>query len=65
MPVFNAARIVVDCFHFPDKIGLDVTLEALRDGWRERTFTTDDPSRDATRGRVADVMRPGVVAITA
>ena len=32
VPVFNAARTVVDCFRFRNKTGLDVALEALRDG---------------------------------
>ena len=41
-PVFNPARIIVDCFRFRNKIGLDVALEALRDGWRERRFTMDE-----------------------
>ncbi len=30
--VFNAARTSVDCFRFRNKVGLDVTLEALRNG---------------------------------
>jgi len=65
VPVFSAARTVVDCFRFRNKIGLDVALEALRDGWTQRKFTLDDLWRHATRGRVANVMRPYVEAITA
>ena len=65
VPVFNAARTVVDCFRFRNKIGLDVALEALRDGWSRRKFTLDDLWRYATRGRVANVMRPYIEAITA
>jgi len=65
VPVFNAARTVVDCFRFRNKIGLDVALEALRDGWRQRKFTLDDLWRHATSGRVANVMRPYIEAITA
>ena len=65
VPVFNAARTVVDCFRFRNKIGLDVALEALRDGWSRRKFTLDDLWRHATRGRVANVMRPYIEAITA
>lgn len=65
VPVFNAARTVVDCFRFRNKIGLDVALEALRDGWRQRKFTMDDLWHHATRGRVANVMRPYIEAITA
>ncbi|MCK6421729.1 MAG: type IV toxin-antitoxin system AbiEi family antitoxin domain-containing protein [Aquabacterium sp.] len=65
VPVFTAARTVVDCFRFRNKIGLDVALEALRDGWSQRKFTLDDLWRHATRGRVANVMRPYIEAITA
>ena len=65
VPVFSAARTVVDCFRFRNKIGLDVALEALRDGWSQRKFTLDDLWRHATRGRVANVMRPYIEAITA
>ena len=65
VPVFNAARTVVDCFRFRNKIGLDVALEALRDGWTQRKFTLDDVWLHATRGRVANVMRPYIEAITA
>ncbi len=57
VPVFNAARTVVDCFRFRNKIGLDVALEALRDGWSQRKFTMNDLWRHATSGRVANVMR--------
>jgi len=65
VPVFNAARTVIDCFRFRNKIGLDVAIEALRDGWSQRKFTLDDLWRHATRGRVANVMRPYIEAITA
>ncbi|OGA98800.1 MAG: transcriptional regulator [Burkholderiales bacterium RIFCSPHIGHO2_12_FULL_69_20] len=64
VPVFNAARTVVDCFRFRNKIGLDVALEALREGWRLRKFALDDLWRQAQRGRVANVMRPYIEAIT-
>jgi predicted transcriptional regulator of viral defense system len=64
VPIFNAARTVVDCFRFRNKIGLDVALEALRDGWSQRKFTLDELWRHATRGRVANVMRPYIEAIT-
>lgn len=63
VPVFNAARTVVDCFRFRNKLGLDVALEALRDGWHQRKFTLDDLAHHATRGRVARVMQPYVQAV--
>ena len=65
VPVFNPARTVVDCFKSRNKIGLDVALEALRDGWRERRFTMDELWHHATRHRIANVMCPYIEAITA
>lgn len=65
VPVFSASRTVVDCFRFRNKIGLDVALEALRDGWSQRKFTLDRLWEHATRGRVANIMRPYIEAITA
>ena len=65
VPVFNPARTVVDCFRFRNKIGLDVALEALRDGWSKRKFKLDELWHHATRQRVATVMRPYIEAITA
>ncbi len=64
VPVFSAARTVVDCFRFRNKIGLDVALEALRNGWSQRKFTLDDLWRHATSGRATNVMRPYIEAIT-
>ena len=65
VPIFNPARTIVDCFRFRNKIGPDVALEALRDGWRERRFMMDELWHHATRQRVANVMRPYIEAITA
>jgi predicted transcriptional regulator of viral defense system len=56
--VYSVAKTVADCFRYRNKIGLDVALEALRDGWRERRFTLDEIWRYAEICRVANVMRP-------
>jgi predicted transcriptional regulator of viral defense system len=42
VPVFNAAKTITDCFKFRNKVGLEVALEALREGWRDRRVTMDD-----------------------
>eukprot|EP01037_Dinobryon_pediforme_P023259 gene23259-24648_t len=39
VPVFNPAKTIADCFKFRNKIGLDVALEALREGWHKRRPT--------------------------
>jgi len=63
--VFNAAKTVTDCFKFRNKIGLDVALEALREGWSKRKVTMDDLWRYAGINRVANVMRPYLESIAA
>lgn len=56
--VYSAAKTVVDCFRYRNKIGLDVTLEALREALRGRKCTIDELWRYAKSGRVANVIRP-------
>jgi predicted transcriptional regulator of viral defense system len=56
--VTDAARTVVDCFAYRNKIGLDVAIEALRDCWRQKKATMDDLHRAARTRRMANVMRP-------
>jgi predicted transcriptional regulator of viral defense system len=56
--VYCAAKTVADCFKYRNKIGLDVALEALREGWRERRFSVDELDRYADVCRVGGVMRP-------
>lgn len=63
--VFNPAKTIADCFKFRNKIGLDVALEALREGWHKRQVTMDELWHYATINRVANVMRPYLEALTA
>lgn len=65
VPVFSAAKTVVDAFRFRNKIGVDVAIEALRDGWSKRKFSIDELWRHAEAGRMTRVMRPYIEAITA
>ena len=65
VPVFNAAKTIADCFKFRNKSGLDVALEALREGWNKRKVTMDDLWRYAAVNRVANVMRPHLESIAA
>ena len=62
--VYGPAKTVADCFKYRNKIGIDVALEALREGWRERRFTMDDLWRFAKICRVANVMRPYLEGLT-
>ena len=58
VPVFNAAKTIADCFKYRNKIGIDVALEALRDGWEQRKVSMDELSYYANIDRVSTVMRP-------
>lgn len=63
--VYEVAKTIADCFKFRNKIGLDVALEALREGWRDRRFTMDALDRYAGICRVRNVMRPYLEALVA
>lgn len=65
VPVFNAAKTVADCFKYRNKIGQDVALEALRDGWAQRRLTMDTLWHYAAVNRVANVMRPYLESVAA
>jgi len=56
--VFSPAKTIVDCFKYRNKLGLDVALEALREGWRARKFTMDELYRYADICRVRKIMQP-------
>lgn len=56
--VYSAAKTVADCFKFRNKIGLDVALEALREGVRLKRFTIPELDAAAVACRVSNVMRP-------
>ena len=40
--IYSPAKTIVDCFKFRNKVGQDVVLEALREGWRARKVTMKD-----------------------
>jgi predicted transcriptional regulator of viral defense system len=65
VPVFNPAKTVADCFKHRNKIGIDVAIEALRDGWTQRKLTMDAIWHYASIDRVANVMRPYLESVSA
>lgn len=62
--VFSPAKTVADCFKYRNKIGLDVALEALREGMRERRFAMDELWHFAKICRVSVVIRPYLEGMT-
>jgi predicted transcriptional regulator of viral defense system len=63
--VYSVARTVVDLFRYRNKIGIDVALEALKEGWREKRFTMKEINTIADSCRMARVMKPYLESITA
>lgn len=59
------ARSIVNCFRYRNRIGLDVGLEALRDGLRRKKVTVDALMTMARAFRMDKVMRPYLEAQSA
>ncbi|MFN8427713.1 MAG: type IV toxin-antitoxin system AbiEi family antitoxin domain-containing protein [Anaerolineales bacterium] len=62
--VYNVAKTITDCFKFRNKIGMDVALEALREGLRQKKCTPNEILRFARVNRVERVMLPYLEALT-
>jgi hypothetical protein len=62
--ITSPARTVVDSFRYRNKIGLDVALDALRDGVRSRRVQVADIDRAAEVCRMRTVMAPYRAALT-
>jgi len=56
--VFSPAKTVADCFKYRNKIGMDVAIEALKEGWRNKKFTVDELLHYAEICRVKNVIMP-------
>ena len=56
--VYSVAKTVVDCFRLRNKVGLDVALEALKEGWQAKRFTVDELMLLAKECRIASVIQP-------
>ena len=61
--ITSPARTIVDCFRYRNKIGLDIALEALRDGLQAQATTVDAITRAAEACRARTVIRPYLEAL--
>ena len=61
--VYSAAKTVADLFKFRSRVGVDVAIEALREGLGKRKFTVDQLVDCARVDRVHAVISPYVEAI--
>jgi predicted transcriptional regulator of viral defense system len=62
--VYSPAKTVADCFKYRLKYGLDVAIEALREGWREKKFSMKELAKAAEVCRVNRVMQPYLEMLT-
>jgi predicted transcriptional regulator of viral defense system len=58
LKIYSSAKTVGDCFKYRNKIGIDLSIEALRDALRQKKATLNEIHRLAKVCRVARVMRP-------
>ena len=63
--VYSVAKTVADGFKFRNRIGLDVAIEALREGWQQQRFTLEELDAMARICRVQAVIRPYVETLVA
>ena len=61
--VYSAAKTVADCFKFRNRIGLDVAIEALRDGVQRKLFSVSELMNAAKVCRVSKIITPYVESI--
>jgi predicted transcriptional regulator of viral defense system len=61
--VYSPAKTVADCFKFRYRLGIDIAIDALRTGLRERKFTEAEVLRAARVCRVGNVIRPYLEAV--
>ena len=62
--IYSAAKTVADCFKYRNKVGIDVSVEALRDFTRRHRGGANDLARFARICRVSRVMQPYLDAIS-
>jgi predicted transcriptional regulator of viral defense system len=65
VPITNPARTIVDCFRYRNKIGIDVAMEGLRTGIRQRKCTPDELWQYGKKARIWTIMRPYVETVVA
>jgi predicted transcriptional regulator of viral defense system len=56
--IYTPPKTIADCFKYRNKIGLDVAIEALKEGWRLELFTMDELWEAVKVCRVQKVIQP-------
>ncbi len=58
LKITSPAKTIADSFKYRNKVGLDVAIEALREGFRDRRFSSDELYRAALVCRIWKVIKP-------
>ncbi len=58
--IYSVEKTIIDCFKYRSKVGLDVAIEALKDGWATGKIDSDLLWKYAKICRVTQVIRPYV-----
>ncbi|MDD5701307.1 MAG: type IV toxin-antitoxin system AbiEi family antitoxin domain-containing protein, partial [Dehalococcoidales bacterium] len=61
--IFNPAKTIADCFKFRNRIGIDIAVEALRSGYKQKKATPADILKYARICRVEKIIRPYLEAL--
>lgn len=65
VPVYSVAKTIVDLFRYRNKIGIDVALEAFKEGWREKRFTMRELNKFSKACKTQNIMEPYVESLLA
>lgn len=63
--VYSVAKTIVDLFRYRNKLGIDIAIEALREGWGAKRFTIAEINKIATACRAKAVMAPYLESVIA
>lgn len=56
--IYSVAKTVVDLFRYRNTIGIDVAIEALKEGWKEQRFTIAEINKIAKSCNAATTLSP-------
>ena len=62
--IYSAVKTVADCFRFRSYVGMEIAVNALREGLEKRLFSPAEVLEYAMAERVLNVMLPYVEALT-
>lgn len=61
--IYSPERTIVDCFKFRRLVGIDLALEALRNGLRKKKAKLDTIQRIATQLRLSSILAPYIESV--